>query len=184
MKLNLSRDSEAKFGQDFEAQVLWRGWCLVEILKMMLGRDSEDELWSRFVFELVIRTQPSGPLCLWQCFLLTLVLFGSLSQALFLIGPLRRSGTYYYSQFIWVPHCFPFQVVPALNFAGAVHTFQMSVGWKVNIRKSNINPANGNRKKFINPQRAESALCEQSSKPIFKIQTGRGRGAMAYDPRL
>ena len=39
--------------------------------------DSEDEIWSRFVFELVIWpqevtlvrwTQPSGPLCLWQCF--------------------------------------------------------------------------------------------------------------------
>ena len=43
----------------------------------MLSRDSEDEMWSRFVFELVIWlqevtlarwTQPSGPLCLWQCF--------------------------------------------------------------------------------------------------------------------
>ena len=35
----------------------------------MLGRDSEAEIWSRFLFELVIRTQPSGPLCLWQCFI-------------------------------------------------------------------------------------------------------------------
>ena len=43
----------------------------------MLGRDSEDEIWSRFVFEFVIWpqevtlvrwTQSSGPLCLWQCF--------------------------------------------------------------------------------------------------------------------
>ena len=42
------------------------GW-LVEILKLMLGQNSEDEIWSRFVFELVIRTQPSGLLCLWQC---------------------------------------------------------------------------------------------------------------------
>ena len=42
----------------------------------MLSRDSEYEMWSRFVFELVIwpqqvtlarRTQPSGTLCLWQC---------------------------------------------------------------------------------------------------------------------
>ena len=42
----------------------------------MLSRDSEDEMWSRFVFELAIWpqevtlarwTQPSGPLCLWQC---------------------------------------------------------------------------------------------------------------------
>ena len=40
---------------------------MVEILKLMLGRDSEDEIWSRLVFELVIWTQPSGPLCLWQC---------------------------------------------------------------------------------------------------------------------
>ena len=66
IKLNLGRDSEARFGQDFEAIVLWRGWCLVEILKLMLGQNSE--IWSRFVFELVIWTQPSGPLCLWQCF--------------------------------------------------------------------------------------------------------------------
>ena len=32
------------------------------------GWDSENEIWSRFVFELVIWTQPSGALCLWQCF--------------------------------------------------------------------------------------------------------------------
>ena len=25
MKFNLDQDSEAKFGQDFEAQILWRG---------------------------------------------------------------------------------------------------------------------------------------------------------------
>ena len=44
----------------------------------MLGRYSEDEIWSRFLFQLVIWpkqvtlvswTQPSGPLCLWQCLL-------------------------------------------------------------------------------------------------------------------
>ena len=44
MKLNLGQDSEARFGQDFEAYVLWRGGFLVEILKFMLGRDSEDEI--------------------------------------------------------------------------------------------------------------------------------------------
>ena len=58
------------------SKILTKCWCLVEILKLMQGRDSED-VWSRFVFELVIwpkevtlvsRTQPSGPLCLWQCF--------------------------------------------------------------------------------------------------------------------
>ena len=43
----------------------------------MLGRDSENEMWSRLVFELgiwpkqvtlVSWTQPLDPLCLWQCF--------------------------------------------------------------------------------------------------------------------
>ena len=42
---------------------------MVEILKLMLNRDSEVEIWSRLVQELEIRTQPSGPMCLWQCFL-------------------------------------------------------------------------------------------------------------------
>ena len=42
--MNLGRDSEARFGQDFEAQVLWRGCRSVEILKMVLGRDSEDKI--------------------------------------------------------------------------------------------------------------------------------------------
>ena len=80
------------FGQYFAVDV-WlslRSLILVKILKLGLvkilslhlvemlmfgwdfevdaGRDSEDEIWSRFVFEIVILTQPSGPLCLWQCF--------------------------------------------------------------------------------------------------------------------
>ena len=52
---------------------MWRcglfGWDFL----LMLSQDSEDEMWSRFMFELqevtLARwTQPSGPLCLWQCF--------------------------------------------------------------------------------------------------------------------
>ena len=39
-KLNLGKDSGASIGQDFEAIVLWRGWCLFEILKLMLGQNS------------------------------------------------------------------------------------------------------------------------------------------------
>ena len=43
------------------------------LLKFSLGWDSRDEIWSRFVFELVwflvSRTQPPGQLCLWRCFL-------------------------------------------------------------------------------------------------------------------
>ena len=41
----------------------------------MLSRDSENKMWSRFVIwpqevTLARGTQPSGPLCLWQCFFL------------------------------------------------------------------------------------------------------------------
>ena len=45
-------------------------------LKLLLGQDYEDEICSRFFWEivkwpkevsLVTRTQPSGPLCVWQC---------------------------------------------------------------------------------------------------------------------
>ena len=55
--------------------MLMFGWDFL----LMLSRDSEDEMWSRFMFELLIWlqevtlarwTQPSGPLCLWQCLLL------------------------------------------------------------------------------------------------------------------
>ena len=54
--------------------MLMFGWDFL----LMLSRDSEDEMWSRFMFELLIWlqeatlarwTQSSGPLCLWQCFL-------------------------------------------------------------------------------------------------------------------
>ena len=43
-KLRFGQNSEARFGQDFEAYVLWRGLCLVEFFKLMLGRDSEHEI--------------------------------------------------------------------------------------------------------------------------------------------
>ena len=42
MKLYLGRDSEARFGQGFEVKVLWRCWCLVEILNLALVGHSED----------------------------------------------------------------------------------------------------------------------------------------------
>ena len=58
--------------------MLMFGWDFL----LMLSRDSEDEMWSRFMFELLIWpqevtlarwTQPSGPLCLWQCLDIKLV---------------------------------------------------------------------------------------------------------------
>ena len=63
MKLNLGRDSEAGFGQDFnfkssrDADVWSRfwSWCMVGILKMKFYQD--------------LCKNHSGPLCLWQCFL-------------------------------------------------------------------------------------------------------------------
>ena len=62
MKLNLGRDSEARFGQYFE---------LFSRDAVVFGWDFEAEIWSRFVFEFVWTligwTQPFGPLSLWQC---------------------------------------------------------------------------------------------------------------------
>ena len=45
MKLNLRRDSEAKFGQHSNSK--FSRDALVKIFKLMLGRDSEDEIWSK-----------------------------------------------------------------------------------------------------------------------------------------
>ena len=44
MKIILVRDSEAMFGQDFEVKVLLRCLYLVDVLKLLLGRDYEDEI--------------------------------------------------------------------------------------------------------------------------------------------
>ena len=44
MKFNLGRDSKARFGQDFLVKVLSGCLCLVEILRLVLVRDSEDEI--------------------------------------------------------------------------------------------------------------------------------------------
>ena len=43
--------------------------CLVEIMKMKSNQDLFENLWYDIYVEvtLVTRTQPSGPLCLWQC---------------------------------------------------------------------------------------------------------------------
>ena len=66
----------------------------------MLSQDSEDEMWSRFMFELLIWlqevtlarwTQPSGPLCLWQCLLLLMKL---ISLNLFVGIAISRKGEY------------------------------------------------------------------------------------------
>jgi len=59
LKLGLVKILKLKFCGEAVAWLRFWGWCLVEILRMK---------WSRFVFELMIWTQPSGPLCLWQCF--------------------------------------------------------------------------------------------------------------------
>ena len=99
--LNLGRDSEAGFGQDFEFYICrWcfvevRSWILVEILKLGLVKilnfkfSGDADVWLRFLVDAESRfwrwnsikicvwtcnmtlarwTQPSGPLCLWQCF--------------------------------------------------------------------------------------------------------------------
>ena len=89
IKLYFCSDFEY-FGRDFEAEVwsVFCSWCLVEVTKLNLGQDSEAmfgqgfnftfsrdaDAWLRFWSwclinrDSVIWTQPSGPLCLWQCF--------------------------------------------------------------------------------------------------------------------
>ena len=65
--LRLGEVMKWMFGQDFEVKVWSKCWCLVEILNI--------GIWSRYVKELVSlvsRTQPSGPLCLWQCLIISL----------------------------------------------------------------------------------------------------------------
>ena len=70
MKLNLSQDSEARFGQNLkltfygESDVWLRfwSWCLVEILKMNFYQDLYLNLW----YQLNPRVRCA---CLWQCFI-------------------------------------------------------------------------------------------------------------------
>ena len=67
MKLKLDRDSEARFGQD------WRGRCLFEILNLMLGRDSEDEIYQDLCLNLRYELNPRvrcafGNVSLFDCF--------------------------------------------------------------------------------------------------------------------
>ena len=67
-----------KFRRDFEAEAVFCCWCLVEVTKLNLGQNFKFKfsraadiivIWSRFVnCKLVIWTQPSGLLYLWQCF--------------------------------------------------------------------------------------------------------------------
>ena len=76
------RWSLVMLGCGYEVQSWLRFWslvwsrflCLSFVEMLMFGWDfevdawSEDEIWSRCLFEFVIWTQPSGLLCLWQCF--------------------------------------------------------------------------------------------------------------------
>ena len=55
-----------KFYGEVDVWLRFWSWCLVEILKMKFDQDT-------YVFELVIWTQPSGPLCLWQLFVVTVI---------------------------------------------------------------------------------------------------------------
>ena len=69
LKLSLVKILLFKFSEETD---VW-----LRFLVDAYSRDSEDEIWWRFLFELVIWpleatlarwTQPSGPLCHWQCF--------------------------------------------------------------------------------------------------------------------
>ena len=73
----------------------------------MLSRDSEDQIWSRVVFELVIWwTQPWGPLCLWQCLKLDLSTNSHFFTTLF--GEWRHFSELKYFYFLdWIPRKSP-----------------------------------------------------------------------------
>ena len=96
----------------------------------MLGRDSEDEIWSRFVFEFVIWpqdvtlvrwTQSSGPLCLWQCFWKYLRRCG-FSRPIFI-------GNSLWSLQEWFPHTLitrQQQFIPIINRRGQISPLYLS----------------------------------------------------------
>ena len=68
VELSLVQYSEARFGRDLVQMLMFD--VFIKILKLMLNRDSKivicSILWT-VNCDLVIWTQPSGPLCLWQC---------------------------------------------------------------------------------------------------------------------
>ena len=84
-----------------EFQIYWRCWCLVEklILKSRFWRWNliklcEIVIWPQEV-TLVRWTQPSGPLCLWQCFfILSVYAFLSKNElwSIYLCGYLSHSS--------------------------------------------------------------------------------------------
>ena len=68
LKLGLVNILNFKFIRDVDVWSRFRSWCLVGILKMKFGQDLCLNLWyDPKNVTLVSRTQPSGPLCLWQC---------------------------------------------------------------------------------------------------------------------
>ena len=73
VELSLVQYSEARFGRDLVQMLMFDDF--IKILMLMLNRDSKIVICSIFVnCDLVILTQPSGPLCLWQCLILCGVL--------------------------------------------------------------------------------------------------------------
>ena len=73
-----------------EIQKEARFWILSLVQMLMFGWDYEvdvrSRLWPKEV-TLVSRTQPSGPLCLWQCLYLYLHLLKSVLRNVTLLGP-------------------------------------------------------------------------------------------------
>ena len=69
LKLGLVKILKFKFSWDANVWLRFWIWCLVEIPQIKFDQDLCVHLviWTEQV-TLVSRTQPSGPLCLWQCF--------------------------------------------------------------------------------------------------------------------
>ena len=69
MKLGLDKIWNFKLSRDADVWLRFWIWCLVEMPQIKFDQDLCVHLviWPEQV-TLVSRTQPSGPLCLWQCF--------------------------------------------------------------------------------------------------------------------
>ena len=70
-KLGLVKIMKFKFSRNAEIWLRFWSWCLVDILEMKFDQNLCKNFDMTKEVILVSRTQPSGPLCLWQCLFLS-----------------------------------------------------------------------------------------------------------------
>ena len=70
LKLGLVKILKFKFSRNAEIWLRFWSWCLVDILEMKFDQNLCKNFDMTKEVILVSRTQPSSPLCLWQCLFL------------------------------------------------------------------------------------------------------------------